>query len=512
MLILANARGTRGQKTKPVAMSAPFLRALFNIEQRFADKSMTFSINEGGRKRQLNHVTEADLYVATVLFSLCNTNGSIHRVSRHAIYQRLEELYENPISSPQFYEALEKFKLHHLIFEEQHEYGVVSYKINYFHQEESENELPWMKSERPKAARYFMLHPVVFSAAFTSLSLSGKKLFYAVAAQQGENKHKAVERLFSNRNTDVQFMGLYQFLHKAHPYQIRKVLDELTSRTLFMQTPFFTKAEVHKASGQYKASLAINPDFILSAQKGVEYREVLKPRKVYKRTALFIERILSALSIREFVTDDEINELVRYFKGKGYRIIRPALEILKQYFNKHRNLPQNIVGYLVKSIRSVTEFTYRNILKRTGLLDFVAPIDADDHDQRWSQFLNAICSYQPRMVEKACAAAAPQLTGKYLRTVQYDYAEYRGDYTGKELKGIELVRKKAFVLQKHVDSYISLENGIHTRSGDLSDSQIIDWLLAEVEKLPNAERIVVVPSSFNLESYLQGHFPSVLAS
>lgn len=132
-------------------MSASFLRALYNIEREFDDKTMKYSINEGGRKRHLNHVTEADLYVATVLFALCNTNGQIHRVSRHAIYQRMEELYENPISSPQFYEALEKFKLHRLIKEEQHQYGVVSYKLNYFLQDQDEDELPWLKTERPKA-------------------------------------------------------------------------------------------------------------------------------------------------------------------------------------------------------------------------------------------------------------------------------------------------------------------------------------------------------------------------
>ncbi|HDI6354084.1 TPA: hypothetical protein POA45_005085, partial [Escherichia coli] len=162
-------------------------------------KSMKYSINDGGRKRQLNHLTEADIYVATTLFSVCNTNGNINRVSRHAIYQRLTELYEDPISSPQFYESIEKFKLHNLIFEEQHGYGEYSYQLNYFLQEESNQEFPWMKAERPKPSRFFILHPIVFTSSFTSLPLSCKKLFYAVAAQQGGEKNKTVERLFSNR-------------------------------------------------------------------------------------------------------------------------------------------------------------------------------------------------------------------------------------------------------------------------------------------------------------------------
>ncbi|WP_103109471.1 hypothetical protein [Brevibacillus reuszeri] len=508
-MILANKRGIAGQKTLPVAMSAPFLRALFNIEQDFNDKSMTYSINDGGRKRHLNHVTEADLYVATVLFGLCNTNGHINRVSRHAIYQRMEELYENPISSPQFYEAMEKFKIHRLITEEQHQYGVVSYKINYFLQDENDYELPWLKTERPKAARYFLLHPVVFSAAFTSLSLASKKLFYSIAAQQGNEKNKAVERLFTNRNKDVQYTGLYKLLHKAHPYQVRKVLDELSSPSLFTQTPLFARAEIQKASGQYKAFMMIHPDFVLSPQKGEAFREALAPKKVYKRTAAFIERILTSLSLREYVTEIELNDLVRYFKGKGYRIIRPALEILKQYHKKHRNLPHNLIGYLVKSIRSMTEFTFQGILERTRVIDYLSPLETEA-DTRWSQFLNAMSTYSPRKVEKVCKAAEPLLQKQYTRTVSYDYAEYQGAVELHHMPGIDLVRRKAFSLQKQVDAYCQMERAAYLNRGKLSDSQLIDHLLGEVEKLPGADRIVIVPPTFTLEAYLHTHFSHML--
>ncbi|WP_139489591.1 hypothetical protein [Brevibacillus dissolubilis] len=75
------------------------MNELFNIERHLDRKYETFLIREDGRRYQFHHVTETNLCLATTLFVICSESGKIESTIKHAIYQKLTELYESPISN-----------------------------------------------------------------------------------------------------------------------------------------------------------------------------------------------------------------------------------------------------------------------------------------------------------------------------------------------------------------------------------------------------------------------------
>jgi len=512
MQLLKNIRGIKhGEYTKPVAMSFSFLNALFNIEQNYHNKEDIFTLGDSGKKRLLNHVTEADLCVATVLFVICSTNGRINNITRNAIYEKLVELYEDPISNPQFYESLEKLKRHNLIVEEQKGSGVVSYALQHFNQEEEET-FPWLKANRKKLERFFLLHPVVFTAAFTDLPLSHKKLFYSVAAQQGDKADKTIQRLLVTLDHNVQFSGLSKFLHKQHPYQVAAVLNELTEKKMGTGNPLFSIARVEKVGRkEYKAYLQIHSSFICKHEKGTEYREGIQPRFVYRRTTKYIQKILSSWKLEELISKDELNDLVLFCKGKGYRFIRPALEIVQRYYKKNKNLPGNVVAYLAKTIRSKTAIIIMDIAKRTGIDTFISggKTAEDDIEEREDSFVNALSQFSFKQIESACRKAAQSLKTNFTGLKHYDLNEYSSPNMA-NTQEIRVVRDYAWRHQKDPQAYIQLERIFAPRllSAGSKVHNVLEEMIEKVINLPDGREKIVPPISQPVEEYIISNYLS----
>ncbi len=124
-----------------------------------------------------------------------------------------------------FYIALKKLSIHNIIFIENGIDG--RYTINLIH---------FMNV----ANSFVYISPIVFTKAFFKLSVVAKKLFLDMTVQQHTEttlKH-SLDR-HDERGNKTHFSGMYRFLHKKYPYQIRAVIAELTAAIPCTSNPHF---------------------------------------------------------------------------------------------------------------------------------------------------------------------------------------------------------------------------------------------------------------------------------
>lgn len=505
-MILKNKRGLKGQATEPVVLPRNFLNALFNIEKNYTRKD-TFSIIHQGEKREhhLNHITNADLQVATILLKACTpVKGVLQQVNPHSIYARLSEYYEKPISLSQFYSSLKKFKLHNLISETYTlETGLYNYQINHFSGEAGD-----------KIDFFALLHPVVFTAAFNKLSLPQKKLFYSVCLQQGGGKGKEIERKLVSDKEDVQFSGLCHFLHRKDPYFIRVLLEEM-KETLVEGQPLFETAYLVKQGKRYhKAVLSIHPGWLLKKEDGKEYHDMIPIPLVHKRKANFIEKLLHNWGIADILSlnnGHEFARLVRFLKNYGYRVIRFAIYRLKQFVDQHLRFPADILYYILKEVRFKTEAVIIDIAVKTKVVDYIAPgLNAEERKDREFEFASNLSYYGPKAIEKACKAALPRLELLYAAPVHEklgieDYVSYPWL---NQVNSMDIIRRTAWRECKDVRSYAKLEAEAVERyhkkisHNALDAREFTDWMLRKVYELPAIETVPDTPSGFKLEDFL----------
>ncbi len=94
--------------------------------------------------------------------------------------------------------------------------------------------------KQKKANSYVYISPVVFTKAFFKLSVAAKKLFLDIAMQQHtETTLKRSLDKHDERGNKTHFGGMYRFLHKKYPHQIRAVIDELTITLPCTGSPLF---------------------------------------------------------------------------------------------------------------------------------------------------------------------------------------------------------------------------------------------------------------------------------
>lgn len=104
-----------------------------------------------------------------------------------------------------------------------------------------------MNEETEKANAYVYISPVVFTKAFFELSVAAKKLFLDIAMQQhSETTLKRSLDKQDERGNRTHFGGMYRFLHKKYPHQIRAVMTELTTALPCTGTPLFKICKLQK--------------------------------------------------------------------------------------------------------------------------------------------------------------------------------------------------------------------------------------------------------------------------
>lgn len=494
MIILNNPKAkTHYSDTQPVAITYSFLKALFDIETNFNRKEETFRMNKESRPRQLNHLTHADLAVATVLFVVCNTQGRIWNITPHMIYQKLVELYENPISSSQFYESLEKFKLHGLIQVEESE-GLYNFQINYF----------W-DLEKGKILRYVILHPVVFCAAFTSLPLSHKKLFYAAVAQQREKGYTLYHSLTKDGE---DFPGLFALTHKNQRHQINKILTDLTHYPIMDGKPLFALGKLErKGKSSYVAMYSLNSHFLLKSVKGKKYHEPIAARKVYPRLFNWVQKELlerRAGEILDYNKGQYAYLLVRSLRKLSRSVILYLLDQLVLYFQTYKSLPRDLAGFIREKRISKTEANILQITEQTGIQPLIT-LHTPKHEKttRLHEFINKISHLPLKTIRESCQRGYHALKETF-DSATHPIEAYTVEHSLNHWEEYALIRQKAHREQREPTSFGNLENWVDAQLqlNYYRKEEILEFALEQLEKLPYANPVPRLPLSFKLEDFL----------
>ncbi|WP_163860402.1 hypothetical protein [Paenibacillus elgii] len=491
-LILLNNRKRKvhHEPTKAVVVSYSFLKALFSIEENYDDKEERFRFRSNGKSRLLNHIARADLQLATTLQVCFSTEGRLEFVNRHMVYRKLQELYERPCNKDQFYAAFDKFVRHGLVRESRDSVtGLYQYELSNY-----------LDDKTNKIGRFIMMHPVVFTESFTRLPLAMQKMFYYAVAQQGNQHRKLLEWNLTG--------GLHPFVHFQELYQTKLLMRRMFEERVYEGNALFAHARLERNSiGGLKAVFAVNPKFLISHEKGMQYHEVVPAKKGYRRIALQLKDMLAQLGIGEFehvAGGLHFMQLVRLLRDKSRAYIRFVVDKIKVLYERHRIFPDHILEYIQQELRSKTLITILDIAKKTGVHDFItAGCGESVRDDRLATFASAVSHLDINTFRSLCKRAATILKKEHTRPPAKSEAVYITVRTLERVLDMSNLRSRAFMLQKDPDAYRFLEYAAETKLQKGQDKRSVrQWLLREIEKLPHWMLIPDPPKHFSLEQYL----------
>jgi hypothetical protein len=159
-------------------------------------------------------------------------------------------------------------------------------------------------------------------------------------------------------------------------------------------------------------------------------------------------------------------------------------------------------------LRSKTQALIIDLAHRTGIAPFIAPgVWGTKRDDRQHEFVSRLSHYTPKQLEKLFQAAAPVLAERYMPAENLREEDYEFNWN-LDIEGISLVRTMAAKCKIDPSAYSSLEHRALKKwqEGRISQSQLIDWMLEQLEKLPTVEKIPDVPLTFKLEEFLIQRF------
>ncbi|CEH28289.1 hypothetical protein AM501_24030 [Aneurinibacillus migulanus] len=505
MAILANQRGKNGKTTEPVVMVRSFMNALFNIEKSYdIRQKYTVTGEENKKEYLLNHLTNADLQMAIILQKICNTRGFIREVLPHAIYKKVEEYFETPISASQFYASLTKFSLHGLItMIEKHDSKKIDIRLNHY----LENGVP---------SSFILMTPIVFTGTFGKLELAKKKLFFSIYLQQDGGKE--IDRLVQHSISEgksVQFSGLYRFLHRDSS-QIQLLCNQLLEEKLDGKHPLFEKASVHTYKGRiHKAIFSIHPAYFVPKKKGQWYHDTITPVLTYPRKANVFIRMLDKLGIGEVASFDSGNmlaKLMEYLKAHGARTIEFVAKRIKEFHGNHGGFPENLLEFVKRELKNKTRATILGILYKYQLDRFVAPHASSlaEHYEREDALVSTLSYYRKHAIEKACKAVRRLLYSHYIKPARsnLNLQAYSLSTSLDTWKEIIAVRHYAYHKQKDPNCYVQLEQKAIEKFYTYDNDSFKEWLLTQVDELPPAEYVPAVSKTFHLDNYLLRYLPS----
>ncbi|MGV2885899.1 hypothetical protein [Paenibacillus taichungensis] len=477
---------TQPKGNKDVALTDGFIDALFSISEKI-HTSEKFRVRSNGASRLVWHVTEADLMLMVTLHVCFTSEGKIQNVSRHQIYQKLHELYEDPCCDDQFYIAFEKFVKLGLI--EEKVSGVISeFSMNHF-----------INPDTNKISRLVVVNPFVFSKQFTDLPISAQKFVFDLLRKQGNEKGKEVFYWLDKGK------GILQQLHKKHVYEMKNIL-ELLSDTVFGNTPLVKswRIDPKKGTSLPKLTVIINESLTSTYVPGTHYRDVIPGKRTYRRVIRHLQNLLSENMIGEFEflnNGSDFFQLVYLLRGKSYKYVAYVVEKIRELYDKNRVFPNDIMNFIKDELRHKAMVAYLEIAKNTGVYKFISPKKLDE--SRLFEFASAASLFSQRRFTLMCLKSLRGLEQTFTRPPAYDSRDYAKSMELNDYLDTITTRNYAFSLEKCPERYHELEVQalLRIEKGD-SREEVRDWLFKQVDLLPKWTLVPDVPLDFKLEEYI----------
>ncbi|RRJ54989.1 hypothetical protein EHV15_36080 [Paenibacillus oralis] len=471
---------------KDIALTDGFIDALFSISEKI-HSSEKFRVRSNGSSRLVWHVTEADLMLMVTLHVCFNSEGKIQNVSRHQIYQKLHELYEDPCCDDQFYIAFEKFVKLGLI--EEKVSGVISeFSMNHF-----------INPDTNKISRLVVVNPFVFSKQFTDLPISAQKFVFDLLRKQGNEKGKEVFYWLDKGK------GILQQLHKKHVYELKNILT-LLSETIFKNVPLIKSWKIEAKTGTSlpKLTVIINESLTSSYVPGTHYREVIPGKGTYRRVIKRLQKLLSDNMIGEFEflnNGSDFYQLVHLLRGKSHKYMAYVVDKIRELYEKNRVFPSDIIDFIKDELRHKAMVTYLEIAKQTGVYKFISPKKLDE--SRLFEFASAASFYNQRQFAAICLKSLSRLERNYTRPPAYDHRDYAKSVELGHYLDTLTIRKYAFSLEKCPERYHELEIQALVRIEQGNNrEEVREWLFKKIDLLPKWTLVPDVPLNFKLEEYL----------
>lgn len=472
--------------TKDIALTDGFIDALFSISEKI-HTSQKFRVRSNGASRLVWHVTEADLMLMVTLHVCFNSEGKIQNVSRHQIYQKLHELYEDPCCDDQFYIAFEKFVKLGLI--EEKVSGVISeFSMNHF-----------INPDTNKISRLVVVDPFVFTKQFTDLPISAQKLVFDLLRKQGNEKGKEVFYWLDKGK------GILQQLHKKHVYELKNIL-KLLSSTIIKNVPLIKSWQIEAKRGSTlpKLTVIVNDSYTSSYVPGKQYRDVIPGKRAYRRVIRHLQNLLSENLIGEFEilnNGKDFYQLVHLLRGKSYKYMAYVVGKIRELYEKNRIFPNDIMDFIKDELRHKGMIAYLEIAKKTGVYKFISPKKLDD--TRLYEFASAASSYSQRQFTFMCLKSLKVLEQNFTRPPAYDHRDYAYSSKLENYLDTLTMRNYAFSLKKCPEHYheLELQALLRLEQGE-SREEVRDWIFRKIDLLPNWTLIPDVPLDFRLEDYV----------
>ena len=476
----------KGSGNKDIALTDGFIDALFSISEKI-HTSEKFRTRNNGSSRLVWHVTEADLMLMVTLHVCFNSEGKIQNVSRHQIYKKLNELYEDPCCVDQFYIAFEKFIKLGLIHEKVT--GVISeFTINHF-----------INPDTNKISRLVVVNPFVYTKNFTDLPISAQKFVFDLLRKQGNEKGKGVFFWLNKDN------GIMKQLHKRNIYEIKNLLVLLSNEHI-TEEPLIKRWHIEPKRGSTSAKLTcvLSDSYTSQYIPGTQYRDVLQGKRTHRRIILHLQNLLSENLIGEFEllnNGRDFFQLVRMLRGKSFRYIRYVVEKIRELYEKNRTFPTDILEFIKDEMRHKGMVTYLEIAKNNGIYKFICPSKLDE--ERLFEFAAVASNFSQRVFGKMCKNVLPVLEQRYSRPAAYDHSDYAKKHVLDKYIDTLTLRNYAYSLKKCPFSYHELEHQATIRLDSGEEPRDVRlWMLKRIETLPSWSLVPDLPPDFKVEDFI----------
>ncbi|HDR8072333.1 TPA: hypothetical protein QCY71_005427 [Bacillus cereus] len=468
----------------------------------FSRRTLSTISETMGRRHKLYGITNADLEVFLYLHKKCYTNGIIPNVTIHMMWEDYKQYKEELayIQHSQFYIALKKLNLHNIVTIEKELDGRYTIKLTHF-----------MNDETEKANPYVYISPVVFTKAFFELSVAAKKLFLDIAMQQhSETTLKRSLDKQDERGNKTHFGGMYRFLHKKYPHQIRAVMAELTTALPCTGTPLFKICKLQKGVTNKKRYttlyLSLHTDFLCTKESGdIHYRDPFTPKVTYARKARFIESVLQEMNIGEFTQD--MNKFIHVLKYTCHRQIRSVIHSLRDMIDRNEEYPSKLVYTLKKLLNQTSQYKILDTAAKEGIYPLITQHVPKEHkEQAMFDFGLHFSMYSLRNIKKLFRKTYDLL--KYKFAVPVSEESYHRNYLKYQEEA--LFRKYAYEQGTNLNAYIALEIEIrellkargHKERSIPSD--VREYFIEKIDTLPKEKiRVIEVPDSINLITFIR---------
>ncbi|MBE7123119.1 hypothetical protein [Bacillus cereus] len=451
-------------------------------------------------------ITNAVFDVFIILHKLCNTNGIIRDITTNYLYRVYSSYKEQnaAISSQQFYVAMEKLMTAGMIEVTKDAYGRKTIQLNF------------ILDENNKPYSYVPISPVVFTHEFNKLSIAAKKLFLDIALQQGEGDRPFVERMLKSTDSNGRPAangGLYKFLHRNYPHQIRDVMKELTKPLECLNgQPLMTICDFpskEKRSRRYtKLLLCVNKPLRTKQENVTHYRDTIEYRSTYKRKAQIIINELNELMIGEFAVD--INHFVKVLKRAGTRQIKQVLRDFKDSI-KGEGFPSGMqIEYrLMKLLPKSKNYIVLDLAHKEGIYDLITQsVIQGNEKQAIQQFAVNLSLDSLLKLKSIFRKGYTYLKENYLQPITEELYHKKNPIRFREQN---IFRHYAFERGVDLESYRLLEVKLYEwmreegyEEFDTVPSHLRENMMESIDALPEGPlRCIVLPDHFNMYRYIR---------